>query len=386
MKQIYLDHNATTPIREEVLQAMLPYFKTEFGNASSLYTYGKNAKAGVEEAREKVARVLGCSPSEVIFTGSGTEADNFAIKGFSFANRNKGNHIITSGIEHHAVLNTCKYIETQGFQVSYLPVDEYGIVDPEDVRKCITSKTILISVMHANNEVGTIQPISEIGKIARESGIAFHTDAVQTFGKLRTKVEELNVDMLSLSAHKIYGPKGVGALYVKKGVKIDSLLHGGGHERGRRAGTENVAGIVGLGVACELAEKEREGNENKIRNLRNLLEEKILKRISEVRLNGHPVKRTPQTLSCCFKYVEGESIILSLDLKGISVSSGSACTSGAVEPSHVLLAMGIPPDIAQGSIRFSLGWENTEEEIEITVEEMAKTVEKLRAMSPLYAR
>ncbi len=386
METIYMDHNATTPLRAEVLEAMLPYLKEEFGNASSIHAFGRRAAIGINEAREKVAGALGCRPEEVVFTGCGTEADNQAIKGVAYAKREKGDQIITTQIEHHAVLHTCQYLEKQGFQVTYLPVDEYGMVDPGDVRKAITDRTILVSIMHANNEVGTVQPLPEIGRIAKEKGVTFHTDAVQTFGKLPTKVDELGVDLFSLSAHKLYGPKGVGALYVRKGTRLDSLLHGGHHERHRRAGTENVAAIVGLGRAVELALVEMEEEAHRQATLRERLWEGIAASVEGVRRNGHPAQALPGTLNVCFEYIEGESIILSLDMKGVAVSSGSACTSDVLEPSHVLLAMGVPPAIAQGSVRFSLGRDNTTEHVDYVVAELPVIIERLRAMSPFSAK
>ncbi len=382
MEAIYMDHNATTPLRAEVLEAMLPYLKEEFGNASSIHAFGRRAAMGINEARKKVAGALGCRPEEVVFTSGGTEADNLAIKGTAYARREKGDHIITTPIEHHAVLHTCQYLEKQGFRITYLPVDEYGMVDPDEVRKAITDRTILVSVMHANNEVGTIQPLAEIGRITREKGVLFHTDAVQTFGKLPTKVDELGVDLLSLSAHKIYGPKGVGALYVRQGTPLDPLLHGGHHERNRRAGTENVAGIVGLGRAAELALAEMEEEAARLTALRERLWEGIAASIPGVRRNGHPTHTLPGTLNVCFEYMEGESIVLGLDMKGVAVSTGSACTSDSLEPSHVLLAMGVPPVIAQGSIRFSLGRDNTTEQVDYVVATLPAIIEPLRAMSP----
>jgi cysteine desulfurase len=381
MKPIYMDHNATTPLREEVLEAMMPYLVEHFGNASSLHSFGIKTRSAIEEARGVVAKALRCKPEEIVFTGSGTESDNQAIKGVAYANRKRGDHIITSRIEHHAVLHTCQYLEKQGFKVTYLPVDSYGMVDPEDVRKAITDRTILVSIMHANNEVGTIQPIEEIGKVAKEKGVYFHTDAVQTFGKLPINVDELGVDLLSISAHKLYGPKGVGVLYIRKGTRVDSLLHGGHHERGRRASTENVAGIVGLAKAIELRMGEMEEEARRLEKLRDRLYEGIKERIDHVYLNGHPKKRLPGTLSVCFEYIEGESIIMGLDLKGVAVSSGSACTSASLEPSHVLLAMGVHPAIAQGSIRFSLGRGNTDEDVDYVIEALPGIVSRLRKMS-----
>lgn len=394
MKSIYMDHNATTPLRAEVLEAMLPYLKESFGNASSIHAFGREAAKGINQARQQVAAALGCQPEEVVFTGCGTEADNQAIKGIVYAHRERGDHIITTPIEHHAVLHTCQYLERQGFQVTYLPVDEYGMVDPDDVRQAITDRTILVSVMHANNEVGTVQPLAEIGRIAKEKGVTFHTDAVQTFGKLPTKVDELGVDLLSLSAHKLYGPKGVGALYVRKGTRLDPLLHGGHHERNRRAGTENVTGIVGLGRAVELALAEMEEEAGRLATLRDQLWEGIAAHVEGVRRNGppsallsaSPAQALPGTLNVCFEYIEGESIILSLDIKGVAVASGSACTSDSLEPSHVLLAMGVEPAIAQGSVRFSLGRDNTAEQVDHVLAELIPIIERLRAMSPFSAQ
>jgi cysteine desulfurase len=381
MKHIYMDHNATTPLREEALVAMLPYLQEEFGNPSSLHSFGRQARKAIETAREQVAVTLGARPREIVFTGCGTESDNQAIKGVAFANRGKGDHVITTQIEHKAVLQACQYLEGQSFRVTYLPVDQYGVVDPGDVARAITGQTVLVSVMFANNEVGTVQPIAEIGRVCRESGVTFHTDAVQVVGKLPFDVTELGVDLLSLSAHKFYGPKGVGALYVRKGVKIDPLLHGGHQEWGHRAATENVAGIVGLGKAIELRRGEMAAEADRLAALRERLYEGIAARIDHVYLNGHPTRRLPGTLSLCFDYVEGEGIIMGLDLAGVAVSSGSACTSASLEPSHVLLAMGVQPATAQGSIRFSLGRENTEEDVDRVLDVLPPVVERLRAMS-----
>jgi cysteine desulfurase len=378
-----MDHNATTPVRPEVLEAMLPFYGPVYGNASSLHGFGREAKDGLERAREQVAKVLGAKPDEVCFTGGGTEADNLAVKGMAWANRDRGDHLITSQVEHHAVFNTCEYLEKQGFKVTYLPVDSEGRVDPGDVEKAITKETLLVSIMQANNETGTVQPIAEIGRIARKRGVYFHTDAVQAFTKLPTRVDELGVDLLSLSGHKIYGPKGVGCLYIRKGTKLDPLVHGGHHERSHRAGTENVPGIVGLGKAAELGAGEMNEEAKKLATLRDRLQEGILARIPEVRVNARNARRLPGTLSVCFKYVEGESILLGLDLKGIAASSGSACSSGAIEPSHVLTAMGVPPEEARGSVRFSLGRQNTEQEVDRVVGELVAILARLRAMSPL---
>ncbi len=385
MKRIYLDHNATTPLHPEVLEAMLPYYKEAFGNPSTLYSFGQEARKATDEAREKLANLIGARPEEIIFTSGGTEADNLALKGVAAALEKKGKHIITSSIEHHAVLSTLEYLEKRGCKVSFLPVDKRGWLDPEQVEEAITSQTILISVMHANNEVGTIESISEIGEIARKAGILFHTDAVQTIGKIKVNVDDLKIDLLSLSAHKFYGPKGVGALYVRKGTRVHPLLHGGYHERRRRAGTENVAGIVGLGKAAEIAPKEMIQQSQRESHLRDRLEKMIRANINHCRLNGHPTRRLPNTLNVSFEFIEGESLILNLDFKGIAASTGSACTTGNLEPSHVLMAMGLSPETAQGSIRFSLGRDNRKEDIDYTVKNLVEIVGKLREMSPLFA-
>lgn len=385
MKRIYLDHNATTPLHPEVLEAMLPYYKEAFGNPSTIHSFGQETRKATDEARETVANLIGASPEEIIFTSGGTEADNLALKGVPAALEKKGKHIVASSIEHHAVLSTLKYLEKRGYQVSFLPVDEHGWLDPGEVEEAITSQTVLISVMHANNEVGTIEPISEIGEIAQKAGIYLHTDAVQTIGKIKVNVDDLKVDLLSLSAHKFYGPKGVGALYVRKGTRIYPLLHGGYQERRRRAGTENVAGIVGLGKAAEIAPKEMVQQSRRESNLRDRLEKMIRENINHCQLNGHPTQRLPNTLNISFEFIEGESLILNLDLKGIAASTGSACTSGSLEPSHVLMAMGVAPEIAQGSIRFSLGRDNRKEDIDYTVENLVEIVTRLREMSPLFA-
>lgn len=384
MKQIYLDNNATTRMREEVLEAMLPFYKDLYGNASSIHQFGRIARKAVDEARAKVAALLGAaSAQEIIFTSGGTESDNYAIKGVANAFKSKGDHIITSAVEHHAVLNACKFLEKEGYKVTYLGVDQYGMIDIGDLKRAITDKTILITVMYANNEVGTINPVAEIGAIARERGVYFHTDAVQATGKLPFSVKEMNTDLLSLSAHKLYGPKGVGALYLKKGTKITQQIHGGHHEMGKRAGTENVAGIVGLGCAAELAKKEFP-EEEKIRDLRDYLYKGITSKIEDVKLNGHPEKRLPNTLNLSFTYLEGESIILNLDMEGVAASTGSACTSGTLEPSHVLSAMGVDPVNTQGSVRFSLGRDNTREEMDHVIKVLPPIIKRLRAMSPLY--
>lgn len=381
---IYLDYNATTPLDERVLGAMMPYFKGNYSNPSSVYSSAKEAKKEVERSRAGVAGFIGAEPEEIVFTSGGTEADNTAVKGVAFKLQDKGKHIITSKIEHHAVLEPCKFLETQGFEVTYLDVDQYGIVNLEQLKKSIKKETILVSIIYANNEVGTIQPVKEIADICREEKVYFHTDAVQAVGKLKINVKELGVDMLSLSAHKLYGPKGVGALYVKKGVKFSPLLHGGGHEKGRRSGTENVAAIAGLGKAAELAGKEMAEEEKKIRPLRDKLEKGIISGIPEVKLNGHPQKRLYNTLNVCMKYIEGEGMLTDLGLEGICASSGSACTSGSLEPSHVLLAMGIPHEIAHGSLRFSLGKYTKKEDIDKVLKALPLTVQRLRKMSPLW--
>lgn len=384
MKKVYLDYAGTTPCDPLVYKAMEPYFFDKFGNASSIHSYGQEAKKGIEESRQIVASFLGAKPEEIIFTSGGTESNNLAIKGIAWALEKKGNHIITSAIEHHAISEPCKFLEKKGFKVTYVGVDKYGQVCPQDVKKAITDKTILISVMHANNEIGTIQPIGEIGKIAREKSIYFHTDAVQTVGHIPVDVNELNADLLSLSAHKFYGPKGVGALYVRKGTRIESFLHGGDQERGKRASTYNTPGIVGLGMALGLCQDKMEGEAKFQAALRDKLINGITQGIPETYLNGHPEKRLPNNANCSIRYIEGESIILNLDMLGIACSTGSACTSTSLEPSHVLLAIGRSHEIAHGSLRFTLGRWTKEEDIDYLLENLPKIVEKLRAMSPLY--
>lgn len=382
---IYLDHNATTPCDRRIVEAMQPWFTEMFFNPSSIYQPSQKTKEAVENARKIVAGMLDASPDEIIFTSGGTESNNIAIIGTALLMKNKGNHIITSLIEHHAVLNTCKFLEKQfGFQVTYLGVDKYGIVDPDDVKKAITDKTILVSIMAANNEIGTIEPIEEIGKIAKERGVVFHCDGVQVAGKIPVSVRKLNVDFFSLSGHKFYGPKGIGALFVRKGIKFRPIMYGGHQEKGFRPGTENVPGIIGLAKACEIAKQCMEEDEKKERLLRDELEKRILEKIPEVIVNGHPEKRLYNTLNICVKYVEGESMLLHLDFEGICASSGSACTSGSLEPSHVLLALGIPHEIAHGSLRFSFGRSNTVEDVEKTAEVLPKIVENLRKMSPFW--
>jgi cysteine desulfurase len=385
MRRIYLDHSATTPVDLEVATLMMTYYTEKYGNPSSVHGFGREAKQALEEARRQVAELIGATPQEVTFTSGGTEADNLAILGTAEAMRNKGKHLITSAIEHHAVLETCEYLEKNGFELTVIPVDSEGIVSVEDVRKAVRSDTILISVMHANNEVGSIQPIVEIGELAKELGIAFHVDAVQSLGKMPINVKEMNIDLLTVSSHKIYGPKGVGALYIRKGVRIVPLAHGGSQEKRRRSGTENTPGIIGFGKACELIGK-RMVEEAKLQTkLRDKLMNGILERIEYVKVNG-PLgeKRLPNNVNVSIRFVEGESLLLSLDMLGIAASSGSACTSGSLDPSHVLLAMGLVHEIAHGSLRFSLGRQNTEEEIDYVLEQLPKIVERLRMMSPLY--
>lgn len=386
MHKIYLDHSATTRVDDDIAKAMLTYMTDHFGNPSSVHSFGREAKKALEEAREKVARAIGAQPSEIIFTSGGTEADNMAIRGAAIAGKKRGNHIITSQIEHHAVLDTCKALEREGFTVTYLPVDEHGAVNPGDVRQAITDQTILITIMHANNEVGTIQPIREIGAIAREKGILFHSDTVQSIGKIPVNVDELNLDMLSISAHKFYGPKGIGALYMRRGTKNMPIAFGGAQERKRRPGTENMPGIVGFGMAIEKAVAGLEQQAEYQTKLRDKLINGITSRISDLKLNGHPVMRLPNNINFSFHFIEGESLLLSLDMKGIAASSGSACTSGSLDPSHVLLAMGLSHEIAHGSLRMTLGKDNTEEEIDYVLEILPEIVERLRAMSPLYQR
>jgi cysteine desulfurase len=383
-KYIYMDNAATTPIKREVLEAMMPYFTDKYGNPSSIYSIGGQSRNAIERAREKVSKVFNAKPQEIFFTSCGSESDNWAIKGIAYANRKRGNHIITSKIEHHAVLHTCQYLEKQGFRVTYLDVDEYGFINLDQLKESIRDDTILISIMFANNEIGTIQPIAEIGKIAKEKGIYFHTDAVQAIGNVKIDVNELNIDLLSLSAHKFYGPKGIGALYIRQGVKIDPLISGGAQERNRRAGTENVPYIVGLGKAIELAYENIDEHNEKLTKLRKRLIKGIFDNIDYVRLNGDDEKRLPGNANFCFRFIEGESILLSLDMEGIAGSSGSACTSGSLDPSHVLLAIGLPHEIAHGSLRLTLGDFNTEEDVDYVIEKLTEIVARLRAMSPLY--
>ncbi len=387
MRKVYLDNNATTRMREDVLEAMLPYCQEIYGNASSVHQFGRSARKAIDDARERVRGLIGSSrPDEIIFTSGGTEADNLAIQGVAQALKSKGDHIITSKIEHHAVLNPCNFLEKQGLKVTYVGADEYGVVKLDELRRAITDKTILISIMYANNEIGTIEPIKDIGEIAKEKGIYFHTDAVQAAGKIPFEVSKMNVGLLSLSGHKIYGPKGIGALYIRNKTKISPLLRGGHHEMNKRAGTENVAGIVGFGMAAELAKRELKEEPGRVKALRDALYKGIQERIDSIKLNGHPEKRLPNTLNVSFRYVEGESIILNLDMEDIAVSTGSACTSGSLEPSHVLTSMNLDPVDAQGSIRFSLGRDNTQEDIDYVLDILPPTITRLREISPLYEK
>jgi cysteine desulfurase len=383
-RNIYFDHAATTRIKPEVLEEMMPYLEGKYGNASSIYALGRESKKAIENARDKVALVLGAKAEEIFFTGSGTEADNWAIKGVAYANRSKGKHVITSNIEHHAVLHTCKYLEKEGFEITYLPVDNEGLLDVEQVREAIRPDTILISVMFANNEIGTIQPISQMGRLAKEKGVLFHTDAVQAVGSIEIDVNDINVDLLSLSAHKFYGPKGVGALYIRKGTRITTFIHGGAQERGRRASTENIPGIVGIGKAIEIASMNLDNYSRKLLDLREKTINEVLSKIPHVRLNGHRQNRLPGNANFSFEFIEGESLLLMLDMKGIAASSGSACTSGSLDPSHVLIAIGLPHEIAHGSLRLTFGEDNTHEDIDYFMEVLPGIVNKLREMSPLY--
>ncbi|MDA8213216.1 MAG: cysteine desulfurase NifS [Clostridia bacterium] len=385
MRRVYMDHSATTPMDPEIAQSVLKYMVEDFGNPSSIHAFGREARKAVEEARERVASAIGANPAEIIFTSGGTEADNMAILGVATANCKKGTHIITSTVEHHAGLDTCKHLEKNGFTVTYIPVDETGRVRVADVARAITKNTILITIMHANNEVGTIQPIEEIGKLAREKGVYFHVDAVQSVGKIPVHVDELNVDLMSISSHKIYGPKGVGCLYVRKGVRLTPITHGGSQERKRRAGTENVPGIVGFGLAMEKAVQDLRDEAPRLTRMRDRLIKGILERLDHTQLNGHPTERLPHNVNFSFQFIEGESLLLMLDMKGVAASSGSACTSGSLDPSHVLLAMGIPHEVAHGSLRLTLGRVNTEADVDYILEVLPPIVERLRAMSPLNA-
>ncbi|ADL51570.1 cysteine desulfurase NifS [Clostridium cellulovorans] len=382
---IYMDYAATTPTRSEVVEAMLPYFTEGFGNPSSWYSLGRESKRAIDEAREKVAKAINADANEIYFTAGGSEADNWAIKGIAYANKNKGNHIITSAIEHHAVLYTCKYLEKQGFRVTYLPVNSEGIVNVEDLKKAITDETILVTIMFANNEVGAIQPIKKIGEICRENKIYFHTDAVQAVGHVPVDVKAMNIDMLSLAGHKFYGPKGIGALYIRKGVKIDNLIHGGAQERNKRASTENIPGIIGIGAAVELAVQELEAENERIIVLRDKLLKGLLEKIPHTKING-PIgeDRLPNNINLSFIGIEGEAMLLLLDAQKICASTGSACASGSLDPSHVLLAMGLEHGVAHGSIRLTLGKKSTEEDVDFVIEKLSEIVKRLRDMSPYW--
>ncbi len=381
-----MDHAGTTPTHPDVVQEMIPYFTEKFGNASTLYSIGREAREALETSRERISNLIKAKREEIYFTSGGTESDNWAIKGLAFSSKNKGKHIITSSIEHHAVLDPCEYLKKSGFDVTFLEVDKYGLVDPKKLEDAIRKDTILVSIMHANNEIGTIEPIEELARITKDNGVYFHTDAVQTVGKIEVNIEKLDVDMLSLSSHKIYGPKGVGALYIRKGTKIDPQMHGGGQERGMRSGTENIAGIVGLGKACEIAQKNLKNEEKRLTNLRDNLISSIFDRIDKVILNGHPKQRLPHNLNVSIEYIEGESLILRLDEEGISASTGSACSSRSLEPSHVLLAIGLTPVQAHGSLRLTLGMDNKKEDVDYVLDRLPKIVGELREISPLYTR
>jgi cysteine desulfurase len=384
LRRIYLDHAATTPVHPRVREAMMPYLEDKFGNPSSIHSFGREAAEAVDDARQALAGLIGAKPEEIIFTSGGSEADTMALFGVFQARQDKGNHIVTTAIEHHAVLHTCQALEKRGARVTYLPVDQYGLVTPEQIAEAILPETIVVSVMHANNEIGTMEPVAEIGAVCRERGVVFHTDAVQTIGHVPIDASAMSIDLLSLSAHKFYGPKGVGALYRRRGVRITPLIYGGGHERGMRSGTENVPGIAGLGAAARLAQEEMAVEGPRQSALRDRLLDGIDGGIPDIIRTGHPTQRLPNNASVCIRYIEGESMLLNLDFAGIAGSSGSACTSGSLEASHVLLAIGLEHDVAHGSLRLSLGHDNTEEEIDFVIETLPPIVEKLRAISPLY--
>jgi cysteine desulfurase len=386
MKPVYFDYGATTPCDPEVVAAMLPYFSDRFGNPSSMHAFGQEAKGSVEEAREGIAAFLGAAPGEIVFTSGGTESNNMAVKGAAYARRGKGNHIITSQIEHHAVLEPCHFLEQEGFEVTILPVDGDGLINPDDVRRAITDQTILISIMHGNNEIGTIQPLAEIGRIARERGVYFHTDAVQTLGHLPFSVDDLHVDLLSASAHKLYGPKGIGLLYVRKGTRLTPFMHGGEQENRRRASTHNVPGIVGFAKAIELARGSLEKEVRDLTAFRDKLIGGFQKEMDQVKLNGHPTQRLPNNVNISIAHVEGEGMLLSLDMLGIACSTGSACSSASLAPSHVLMAIGLPHELAHGSLRFSMGRPTTAADVDRLLETLPPVVAKLRAISPLYRK
>jgi cysteine desulfurase len=386
MKSVYLDYNSTTPVAPEVLDAMLPYFSREAGNASSIHSPGQRARAAVERARAAVAELLGARPAEIVFTSGGTESDNLAIRGIVAAATGSPKHVISTQIEHHAVLNTCQALERDGVEVTYVPVSAQGVVDPDAIRRALRPETVLISVMHANNELGTVQPVEEIGKIAAEADVYFHVDAVQSAGKLPIRVDEIGADLLSISAHKIRGPKGVGALYVRKGTRLRPLFYGGHHERDRRPGTENVPGIVGLGRAAELAAANLAADAARVRALRDRLERELIARVPHTRVNGAGAPRTPNTANIVFPFVEGEALVIALDLKGMACSTGAACSAGAVEPSHVLTAIGLAPEDARASLRFSLGHDTTDDDIDYAIQVIPAAVEHLRELSPVYQK
>ena len=384
MDRIYLDNAATTAVSPEVLTAMLPYFTECYGNPSSIHSTGRDAHKAVDAARRQVAAAINADPSEIYFTAGGSESDNWAIKGTAFAKRDKGNHIITTAIEHHAVLHTCQWLEKQGFEVTYLPVDEYGFVTPEQLDAAIRPDTTLVSIMTANNEIGTIEPIAELAAVCKKHGVLFHTDAVQAIGSVKIDVKAMQIDMLSMSGHKFHAPKGIGVLYIRKGVRLQQFMNGGAQERNRRAGTENLASIVGIGKAIEIATANIDAHNEKLSAIRDHMIERILKEIPYTRLNVHPTTRLPGNVNVCFRFIEGESLLMLLDAKGIAGSSGSACTSGSLDPSHVLLAIGLPHEIAHGSLRLSLSEENTMEEADYVVDALVEIVSRLRSMSPLY--
>ena len=383
--KVYLDYAATTPVNDDVLKEMLPYFSESFGNPSSIHSFGREGKKALNLARDRVAKSLNANSEEIFFTSGGSEADNWAIKGVAYALKEKGNHIITTKIEHHAVLHTCQHLEKEGFEVTYLDTDKYGLINIEDLEKAIKDTTILISIIYANNEIGTIQPIEEISKIAKENSILFHTDAVQAYGNIKIDTQVLDIDLISISSHKIYGPKGVGALFIKRGTRrLQPLFHGGAQERKRRGGTENLPGIVGFGKAAELMSQNIEANNTHLLGLRDQLINRLMSEIPYTKLNGHPSKRLPGNVNLSFEFIEGESLLLSLDMVGIAGSSGSACTSGSLDPSYVLMAIGLPHEIAHGSLRLTIGIHTTQEEIDYVIKHLPPIVDRLRQMSPLY--
>ncbi|MBK5251064.1 MAG: cysteine desulfurase NifS [Peptostreptococcaceae bacterium] len=383
-RNVYLDYSATTPVKKEVFEAMVPFYTDNFGNASSIYRIGREAKDVIDKSRETIAETINASPKEIYFCAGGSEADNWALKGIAEANSAKGKHIITSKIEHHAILHTCEYLEKRGFEVTYLDVDEYGMINLKDLENAIKNETILISIMYVNNEIGTIQSIKEIGKIAKKNGVYFHTDAVQAYGHIKMDVEDLGVDLMTMSSHKIYGPKGIGALYIKRGTHIDQLIHGGAQEKNMRAGTENLAAIVGFGKAASIADETLDEHRSRLIVLRDRMINEILNKIDHVKLNGPRTERHPGNVNFCFEFIEGESLLLLLDNEGIAASSGSACTSGSLDPSHVLMSIGLPHEIAHGSLRLTIGDFTTKEDVDYTVEKLIGIVEKLRAISPLH--